>query len=104
MTGFHYVLAQAVRLLLIQNMNNVQKTNFSKKYMIILTIMLVAILEVLDSTIVNVALPNMMPSLGADQDQITWVLTSYVVAAAMMLPLTGFFSQQFGTKNLLLFD
>ena len=72
--------------------------------MIILTIMLVAILEVLDSTIVNVALPNMMPSLGADQDQITWVLTSYVVAAAMMLPLTGFLSARFGIKNLLIID
>lgn len=66
--------------------------------------MLVAILEVLDSTIVNVALPNMMPSLGANQDEITWVLTSYVVAAAMMLPLTGFLSHRFGTKNLLLLD
>jgi len=66
--------------------------------------MLVAILEVLDSTIVNVALPNMMPSLGANQDQITWVLTSYVVAAAMMLPLTGFLSHRLGTKQLLLID
>lgn len=66
--------------------------------------MLVAILEVLDSTIVNVALPNMMPSLGANQDEITWVLTSYVVAAAMMLPLTGFLSHRIGTKNLLLLD
>lgn len=66
--------------------------------------MLVAILEVLDSTIVNVALPNMMPSLGADQNEITWILTSYVVAAAMMLPLTGFLSQQLGTKKLLLID
>lgn len=46
----------------------------------------------------------MMPSLGANQDEITWVLTSYVVAAAMMLPLTGFLSQRIGTKNLLLLD
>ncbi|OGT27181.1 MAG: MFS transporter [Gammaproteobacteria bacterium RIFCSPLOWO2_02_FULL_42_14] len=75
-----------------------------KKILIIVTIMLVAILEVLDSTIVNVALPNMMPSLSANQNQITWVLTSYVVAAAMMLPLTGFLSDFFGTKNLLLID
>lgn len=66
--------------------------------------MLVAILEVLDSTIVNVALPSMMPSLNANQNQITWVLTSYVVAAAMMLPLTGFLSHRLGTKNLLLLN
>src|SRR3990167_5551421 len=76
----------------------------TNKSLIIITIMLVAILEVLDSTIVNVALPNMMPSLGANQDEITWVLTSYVVAAAMMLPLTGFLSHRIGTKNLLLVD
>src|SRR3990167_4974573 len=75
-----------------------------KKYLIIITIMLVAILEVLDATIVNVALPNMMPSLNANQNQITWVLTSYVVAAAMMLPLTGFLSHRIGTKNVLLMD
>ena len=66
--------------------------------------MLVAMLEVLDSTIVNVALPNMMPSLSANQDQITWVLTSYVVAAAMMLPLTGFLSDLIGVKQLLIID
>lgn len=76
----------------------------NKKTLIIITIMLVAVLEVLDSTIVNVALANMMPSLNANQDQITWVLTSYVVAAAMMLPLTGFLSARFGTKNLLIMD
>lgn len=78
-----------------------QATN---KWLIVITIMLVAILEVLDSTIVNVALPSMMPSLGADQEQITWVLTSYVVAAAMMLPLTGFLSNRFGQKKLLIID
>lgn len=85
-------------------MSNYQKINPTKKSLIIITIMLVAILEVLDSTIVNVALPNMMPSLGANQDQITWVLTSYVVAAAMMLPLTGFLSARFGIKKLLIID
>jgi DHA2 family multidrug resistance protein len=84
--------------------NPYEHLSAKQKSLIIVTIMLVAILEVLDSTIVNVALPNMMPSLNANQDQITWVLTSYVVAAAMMLPLTGFLSNRFGTKNLLLID
>ncbi|MCX7120611.1 MAG: DHA2 family efflux MFS transporter permease subunit [Gammaproteobacteria bacterium] len=78
--------------------------NPQTKVLIIITIMLLAVLEVLDSTIVNVALPNMMPSLNADQNQITWVLTSYVVAAAMMLPLTGFLSNRLGTKQLLIID
>ncbi|MCX7125861.1 MAG: DHA2 family efflux MFS transporter permease subunit, partial [Gammaproteobacteria bacterium] len=86
-------------------MNNpYQKKSSGQKTLIIVTIMLVAILEVLDSTIVNVALPNMMPSLNADQNQITWILTSYVVAAAMMLPLTGFLSNRLGTKKLLIVD
>lgn len=85
-------------------MSNASLRDNKHKGMIICTIMLVAILEVLDSTIVNVALPNMMPSLSANQDEITWVLTSYVVAAAMMLPLTGFLSRRIGLKNLLLID
>lgn len=84
--------------------NPYQSQNNKRKTLIIVTIMLVAILEVLDSTIVNVALANMMPSLNANQDQITWVLTSYVVAAAIMLPLTGFLSERLGIKNLLLLD
>ena len=71
------------------------------KWLVVITIMLIAILEVLDSTIVNVALPAMMPSLGADQEQITWVLTSYIVAAAMILPLTGFLTNRLGQKKLL---
>lgn len=84
--------------------NQFRQVGAKQKSMIIFTIMLVAILEVLDSTIVNVALPNMMPSLSANQDQITWVLTSYVVAAAMMLPLTGYLSNRFGIKQLLIID
>lgn len=80
------------------------QTSETNKWFIVITIMLVAILEVLDSTIVNVALPAMMPSLGADQEQVTWVLTSYVVAAAVMLPLTGFLSNRIGQKKLLLID
>ena len=80
--------------------NTASPTNL-RRWLIIFTIMLVAILEVLDSTIVNVALPAMMPALGADQSTITWVLTSYVVASAMMLPLTGFLSMRIGQKRLL---
>lgn len=73
-----------------------------RKRWVIVAVMCVAILEVLDSTIINVALPHMMPALGANQEQITWVLTSYVVASAIMLPLTGFFSKILGEKRLLL--
>lgn len=75
-----------------------------KRWLIIVTIMMVAILEVLDSTIVNVALPNMMPALGANQEEITWVLTAYVVASAMMIPLTGFLNRRIGHRRLLLIN
>jgi len=83
---------------------NYNPTLAENRWLIILTVMLVAILEVLDSTIVNVSLPNMMPALGANQEQITWVLTSYVVASAMMIPLTGFLNRRLGHRRLLLIN
>lgn len=64
--------------------------------------MLVTILEVLDMTIVNVALPPMMGSLGANSEEITWVLTSYIVAAAILMPLTGWLIERLGQQRLLL--
>ena len=66
--------------------------------------MMVAILEVLDSTIVNVALPSMMGTLGANVEEITWVLTSYIVSSAIFIPLTGFIERNIGRKNLLLIN
>ncbi len=55
--------------------------------MITATVMLTSILQSLDNTIANVALPRMQGSLSATQDQMTWVLTSYIIAAAIMTPL-----------------
>ena len=72
------------------------------KTMITITVMLVTIIEILDMTIVNVALPPMMGELGANSDQITWVLTSYIVSSAIIMPLTGFLVTRFGRKKLLL--
>lgn len=77
-------------------------TLYARRWLVIITIMMVAILEVLDSTIVNVALPSIMPALGANQNQITWILTSYVVASAVILPLTGFISNRMGQKQMLI--
>jgi DHA2 family multidrug resistance protein len=70
--------------------------------LITLSIMLATIMQVLDTTIANVALPTMTGDLGASQDTITWVLTSYIVAAAIMTPLTGWLSDRFGRKQLFL--
>lgn len=70
--------------------------------MITVSIMLATIMQALDTTIANVALPHMQGSLSAAQDQISWVLTSYIVAAAVATPLTGWFSDRIGRKRLFL--
>jgi len=69
---------------------------------LVIAVVLTAVLEVLDMTIVNVALPHMLGAFGATPDQITWVLTSYIVAAAMVMPLTGYLSKWLGRRRLLL--
>ncbi|SMH31834.1 DHA2 family efflux MFS transporter permease subunit [Mesorhizobium australicum] len=70
--------------------------------LITIAIMLATIMQVLDTTIANVALPTMTGDLGASQDTITWVLTSYIVAAAIMTPVTGWLSDRFGRRELFL--
>jgi DHA2 family multidrug resistance protein len=70
--------------------------------MITISIMLATIIQALDGTIANVALPHMQGSLSASQDQITWVLTSFIVAAAIATPLTGWLCDRFGQKNVFL--
>ena len=57
--------------------------------MITLSIMMATIMQTLDGTIANVALPHMQGTLSASQDQIAWVLTAYIVSAAIATPLTG---------------
>ena len=66
-------------------------------------IMLAVVMQVLDTTIANVALPHMRASLSASQEEVSWILTSYIVASAIATPLTGWFSDRFGRRNLLLF-
>ena len=70
--------------------------------MITLSVMLATIIQALDTTIANVALPHMQGSLSAAQDQITWVLTSYIVAAAIATPLTGWLVDRYTQKRVLL--
>lgn len=65
-------------------------------------IMLAMVMQVLDTTIANVALPHMRSALSASQDEVSWVLTSYVVAAAIATPLSGWLSDRLGRRNLLL--
>ncbi|HVZ43847.1 MAG TPA: DHA2 family efflux MFS transporter permease subunit [Ramlibacter sp.] len=67
--------------------------------MVTISIMLATIMQALDTTIANVALPHMQGSLQASQDQITWVLTSYIVASAITLPLTGWLCARWGRRQ-----
>jgi DHA2 family multidrug resistance protein len=66
--------------------------------MITASIMLANIMQGVDNTIANVALPHIQGSLSTSQDQIAWVLTSYIVAAAITMPLTGWLAGRFGIK------
>ncbi len=69
------------------------------KWLIALAVMLGTTLEVLDTSIVNVALPHMQGSFSASVDEIAWVLTSYLVANGIMIPMTGWISSRFGRKR-----
>ena len=71
----------------------------SRKWLIAIAVMLGATLEILDTSIVNVALPHLQGSFSASTDEITWVLTSYIVANGIMIPLTGWISARFGRKR-----
>jgi MFS transporter, DHA2 family, multidrug resistance protein len=72
------------------------------RILITITVMLASFMQTLDNTIANVALPRMQGSLSATQDQMTWVLTSYIVAAAIMTPLSGWLAGQIGRRRVFL--
>lgn len=72
------------------------------RMLITMVVMSATLMQVIDTTIVNVALPHMQGSLGASSDEITWTLTSYLVSSAIFMPLTGYFSDLFGRKNYLI--
>ncbi|WP_394175304.1 DHA2 family efflux MFS transporter permease subunit [Thalassotalea litorea] len=78
------------------------KTSNWQLILISITLVMSAFMVVVDMTIANVALPHMMGSLGATSEQITWVLTSYTIAEAIFIPLTGYFSRFLGERSLLL--
>lgn len=69
---------------------------------VVVAVMLTALLEVLDLTVVNVSLPHMIGTFGATPDQITWVVTSYMITTAAVMPLTGYLSARYGRRRLLL--
>jgi MFS transporter, DHA2 family, multidrug resistance protein len=80
-------------------MSKADPHHFPHRGMITVSVMLATIMQALDTTIANVALPHMQGSLQASQDQITWVLTSYIVASAIALPITGWLCTQWGRRK-----
>jgi DHA2 family multidrug resistance protein len=66
------------------------------------TVIVACVMQGLDTTIVNVALPHIQGSMSASQDQISWILTSYIVSSAIMMPLTGWLAGRFGIKYIFL--
>src|SRR3989449_3623709 len=72
---------------------------YKNRYIIAVTVSLASVLELLDTSIVNVAIPHMMGNLGATLDQIAWVSTGYIVANVIVLPITGWLSAYFGRRR-----
>src|SRR5581483_3505314 len=70
--------------------------------LITFSVMLATIMQALDTTIANVALPRMQGTLSATQDEMGWVLTSYIVAAAITIPLTGWLAGEVGRRKVFL--
>ncbi len=71
-------------------------------WVVAVAVMFSTFMEVLDTTVVNVSLPHIAGSLSATVDEATWALTSYLVANAIILPLTGWLANYFGRKRLLM--
>lgn len=72
--------------------------------LLVVSLMLATLIQVLDQTVANVALPHMRSGLGATQDNISWVLTSYIIAQAVAIPITGWLSDKIGQRSLFLWS
>src|SRR5271170_2430096 len=71
----------------------------TKSILIILTAVLASLLEIIDTSIVNVAIPTMMGNLGATLDEISWVSTGYIIANSIILPVAAWFGSRFGRRR-----
>jgi MFS transporter, DHA2 family, multidrug resistance protein len=84
---------------IVQPAHEVYEFSPTRKWIIAFSVMLGTVLELLDSSIVNVSLPHMQGSFSASVDEIAWVVTSYLVAAGIMIPMTGWLAERFGRKR-----
>jgi DHA2 family multidrug resistance protein len=83
----------------MENTENTKKPIGAARFIIVLTTVTAAVMELLDTTIVNVALNQIAGSLGATIEDIAWVITSYAIANVIVIPMTGFLAEYFGRKN-----
>jgi DHA2 family multidrug resistance protein len=74
------------------------------KWVIAMTVILPTFIEIMDTSVVNVSLPHIQGSLNAGVDEVTWVLTSYLVSNAIIIPISGWLSSVFGRKRYLIFS
>ena len=74
---------------------------YANKYLIAIAVTLAAVLELIDTSIVNVAIPHMMGNLGATLDEISWVSTGYIIANVIVIPMSGWLSAYFGRRRYL---
>src|SRR5881227_842581 len=72
---------------------------YRSRYLIAFAVTLASVLELVDTSIVNVAIPHMMGNLGATLDEIAWVSTGYIIANVIILPITGWLSAYFGRRR-----
>ena len=79
---------------------DVAQLQVENRWLFYIGVMAASLLQVLDTTIANVAIPHMQASLGATPDTISWVLTSYIIASAVAMPITGWLADRIGTRRL----
>ncbi|MCA9738068.1 MAG: MFS transporter, partial [Gemmatimonadetes bacterium] len=80
-------------------METPQERVYRHRYIIAAAVALASMMQVIDTSIVNVAIPHMMGNLGATVEEVSWVSTGYIIAAAIVIPLTGWLAGFFGRKR-----
>jgi MFS transporter, DHA2 family, multidrug resistance protein len=73
-----------------------------RKWLVTVSVMVVAVMQVLDTSVTNVALPHMQGSLSASVEEVAWVITSYLAANAVIIPATGWLTAYFGRRKFFL--
>jgi MFS transporter, DHA2 family, multidrug resistance protein len=91
---------RAVAVAALQPSADVAALPVPNTLLVVIGVMTASLLQILDTTIANVAIPHMQAALGATPDEISWVLTSYIVASAVAMPITGWLADRIGSRRL----